>query len=134
MAVVGDEFSAQPGAGLLRRVGGGPGDLLVGEEPAHPPGAGQPVVEALVLAQIVVLQVDQSQPGRIPVQAVAAAVGLQQLQLGHPIDPVGGPGGIFGQVGQHVLPGFEHLGGLGVRHSVRKPRGADFGGVSHRSV
>ena len=50
------------------------------------PRADQPVVEALLGADVGVLQVDQLQLGVVPVQPVAVAVPLEQRELGHPVE------------------------------------------------
>ena len=49
-------------------------DLVVGEQPLHPTGGGQPVVEAPSRVDIVVLQVEQAQLGVVPVQPVPVPV------------------------------------------------------------
>ena len=60
-------------------------DNGVGEEAFHLPGVGQLVVQALVPADVVVLEVDQAELGVGPLQSVARAVRLEQAVLGHPV-------------------------------------------------
>lgn len=67
-----------------------------------------------------VLQVQDAQPRGVPLEAVTAPVGLHQLHLGDPVHPVSGAGDVGAEVVDQLLPGFDHLGGLGVRGGMRQ--------------
>ena len=81
--------AAEVGAGVVRRLGDGPLDLVLGEQALHAAARDEPVVEALVVPHVGVLQVDQVQLGGVPAQALALAVALEQLELGHPVELAG---------------------------------------------
>ena len=84
------------------------------EQPVDPAHRDQPVVEALLRPDVGVLQVDQLQPGVVPVEPVALAVVLEQRQLGHPVQLAAHSIGSRSQPVEHRLPAVEHVGGLGV--------------------
>jgi hypothetical protein len=88
-------------------------DTLVVDEPLHPAQLEQPVVEALLGSQVGVLEIDEVQLGVRPLQAVAVAVGVEQLQLRHPVQLVGALEGVTLEPGEHRLPALQDVpGGL----------------------
>src|SRR5215217_7462120 len=107
--VAGQAPAAEVGPGVLGGLGHRPGDLLLGDQPLDPAGGGQPVVQALVDAHVVVLEVDQGQLGVLPLQAVAAGDLLHELVLGRPVDGPGRLQGVVLEQGQHGLPALQDL-------------------------
>ena len=61
-------------------------DLGIGDHALHPATRDQPVVEPLVQPHVAVLQVDEHQLVRVPVEPFAVAIALQQLELRHPVE------------------------------------------------
>ena len=75
----------------------------------------------LVGSDVGVLQVDRGAAWRVPVQPVAVAVGLHQLQLGHPVELVGQPHRVASRAGRaRLLPAGEHVLGR-LRVGVARP-------------
>src|SRR5918992_2621866 len=107
--VAGQAAAAEEGPGVLGRLGHGGGDLLLGDQALDPAGGGQPVVEALVDADVVELEVDQGELGVLPLQAVAGRHLLHELVLGRPVDGPGGLEGVVLELGQDGLPALQDL-------------------------
>src|SRR5215211_3994630 len=107
--VAGQAAAAEEGPGVGRGLGDGGGHLLLGDQPLDPAGGGQPVVEALVKLDVVVLDVDKGQLGVLPLQAVAVGDLLHELVLGRPVDRPGGLERVVLEQGQHGLPALEDL-------------------------
>ena len=115
--VVGPALQApapEVGAGRPGWLGDGQVDLGVGGEALQPEAGG----EALVGAQVVVLQGQGGQAGRVPGQVMAVLVGLEQTELGHPVELVGEGHGVGLESGEDLLPPAEdRFAGTGARHS-----------------
>ena len=72
--------------------------------------------EALVRTYVGVLQVDQLQSGGIPIKLFTLSVGLQQLQLCYPVDPISAPHRIDFEIVEHRFPCSENVCGFRVRN------------------
>ena len=66
-------------------------------------------MQAASWVDVGVLEVDQGQFGRRPAQSVALAIGLQQLELGHPVELVGEAENVGAERIQTVLPAAEDV-------------------------
>src|SRR5664280_295205 len=93
--------AAEVGPGVLGRLCHRPHDGRLADQPLHPSPSHQPVVQALVRADVGVLQVDQLQPRGVPAQAVPTAVALEDLQLGHPVQLAAQRPHVVDEPGQH---------------------------------
>ena len=109
---LGQTHAAEVGAGVVRRVRDGSGDLVLGDESLHAPRAYELVVEPLVQPDVVILHVDQVQLGVVPVEPVALAVALEQRQLGDPVELADAFHRIAGEPYEDALPPFEDVVGL----------------------
>src|SRR5262245_48479116 len=81
-----DELAAEPGARSLGWRVLGLLDLIVAHQPVDAVVSRQEIVDALEGADVVVLEVDQGNPGVAPRQAVAHHVLLDPLPLDDPVD------------------------------------------------
>ncbi len=104
----------EEGAGVLGRLGHRPGDLLLADDEIEPAPGHQAVVEALVRTDVVVLQVDELQPRRVPGQAVPRPVALQNRQLRDPVELADAAHRVDLEAAEDRLPAGEHVGGLAV--------------------
>src|SRR6266542_5986217 len=95
--------------GVLGRFEHGPLDLVVIGEPLDLPGGREAVVQTLVPADVVVLQVDQPELRVVPRQPVALPVSLQDPVLRHPVQLAVQAEGVLLQCRQHGLPPLEDL-------------------------
>src|SRR3954454_1178509 len=110
-------LASEVGPGVLGWTGDCVLDRGVAEEPLHPSGSDEPVVEPLLRAYVAVLEVHCLQLGCGPVQSVPVTEALEEHLLGHPVKLVRAAPGVVGEPVEHRLPTRQHVQRLSV--SVR---------------